>query len=121
MRLWTGARLADRGWRCFGSDNIGAETLINQLRPPGWTPLPPYIDYQLVSIVMHRYLAPLRRRVLDQLQRLVKANKASNWYSIFLSCFILLHSCEMTVVIIRKHAAKRKAPVSPGMPAFGVN
>jgi hypothetical protein len=121
MRLWTGARLAERGWRCFGSDNLGAETLDNQLRPPDWTSLPPYIDYQLASIVMHRYLAPLRGKVLEQLQRLVKANKASNWYSIFLSCFILLHSCEMTVVIIRKHAAKRRSPVSHLLPPFLLN
>ncbi|KAK0644621.1 hypothetical protein B0T16DRAFT_332374 [Cercophora newfieldiana] len=110
MRLWVGARLADRGWRCTGSDKLGAETLENQLRPPDWTPLPPYLDYQLVSIIMHRYLSPLRKKVLDRLQTIVRANKPSNWYAIFLTCFVLLHSCEMSIVIVRKHAAKRKSP-----------
>lgn len=112
MRLWTGARLADRGWRCFGSDNLGAEKLPNQLRPPGWTPLPPYLDYQLVAIIMNRYLSPLRKKVLNQLQAAVRSNDPGNWYTIFLTCFVLLHSCEMTAVIIRKHATKRKSPVS---------
>ena len=118
MRLWTGARLADRGWRCFGSDNLGAEELANELRPPGWTPLPPYLDYQLVAIIMHRYLAPLRKNVLSQLQKAVRANNPGNWYTIFLTCFVLLHSCEMTAVIIRKHAAKRKSPVGPVNTSF---
>ncbi|KAK3897169.1 hypothetical protein C8A05DRAFT_20010 [Staphylotrichum tortipilum] len=111
MRLWIGARLADRGWRCFGSDDLGASRLPNHLRPPHWIPLPPYLDYQLVAVVMNCYLLPLKKTVLRQLFDAIKGKNPADWYPIFLSCFVLLHSCEMTAVIIRKHAAKRKSPV----------
>lgn len=73
--------------------------------------IPSYIDYQYFSIVMHRLLSPLKKSVLHRLQAMVKENKPGNWYTIFLTCFILLHSYELQMNFIFHHARRRNAPV----------
>ena len=61
---------------------------------------------------MERFLVPQGKKVLKQLQTLVLRNQKEHWYTIFLGSFILLHSYELMMGFIRRHAEKRKAPVS---------
>jgi hypothetical protein len=69
------------------------------------------MDYQFASVVMHRILGPLRRVVLEELQAMVLANKASNWFTIFLISFILMHNYEMSMAFYRSFSRKRKTQV----------
>lgn len=116
LRLWVACRLIEGRWRCCGDYNMGAEDLKNPFRAPDWISPPPYIDYQLGSIIMQRILDPLRCSVLRELQALVYENKTKNWFRIFLTVFILLHNYEQGVSFQQAFAAKRKAPVSPSLP-----
>ncbi|KAF1994401.1 Clavaminate synthase-like protein [Amniculicola lignicola CBS 123094] len=110
LRLWVGCRFIESRWRCCGTDNLDAE----QLKDPfyEWISPPPYIDYQFASLVMHRVLGPLRRSILKGLQDLILANKAGNWYPIFLTVFILLYNYELSMVFQLQFALRRQAAVS---------
>jgi hypothetical protein len=110
LRLWVICRFIESGWRVCGNETLNAETLKDPFYD--WISPPPYIDYQLASIVIHRVLEPLRLETLRALQKLVLANKSSNWYQIFLVSFILLHNYELQVLFQRQFAARRKATAS---------
>jgi hypothetical protein len=110
LRLWVICRFIESGWRVCGNETLNAETLKDPFYD--WISPPPYIDYQLASIVIHRVLEPLRLETLRTLQTLVLANKSSNWYQIFLVSFILLHNYELQVLFQRQFAARRKATAS---------
>lgn len=60
---------------------------------------------------MHRVLPPLRHRVLKSLEDLILANKACNWFTIFLAVFILLHNYELIMAHEVQFARKRKYQV----------
>ncbi|KAH8884175.1 hypothetical protein GQ53DRAFT_811092 [Thozetella sp. PMI_491] len=111
LRLWTACRFIEGRWRCCGEYNIDAERLRNPFRPDDWISPPPYIDYQLGSIIIQRILSPLRHSVLKDLQSTVYANKPQNWFRIFLTVFILLQNYEMGVTFQQAFALKRKSGV----------
>lgn len=110
LRLWVVCRFIESGWQVTGNETLSAETLKDPFYD--WISPPPYIDYQLASVFMNRILPPLRLEVLRGLQTLVLANKSSNWYQIFLICFILLHNYELQVLFQRQFAGRRKAKAS---------
>ena len=110
LRLWVVCRFIESRWRCCGNDTVNAESLADPFYD--WISPPPYVDYQLASIIIHRILAPLRRSVLQDLQDLIAENKSNNWYSIFLTSFVLLHNYELQMSFQRQFAMRRKAPVS---------
>lgn len=114
LRLWVGCRFVEGKWHCVGEDKLGAAKAKSPYRSPDWVSVPPYIDYQFASVVMHRVLEPLRVATLRTLQRLVEGNKPKDWYTIVLVTFILLHNYERGVFFQRGFWAKRKVPVSSG-------
>ncbi|KAM0434005.1 hypothetical protein ACHAPT_003949 [Fusarium lateritium] len=112
LRLWVACRLIESRWRCCGEYNLGAEQLKDPFQAADWISPPPYIDYQLGSVIMHRILDPLRASVLKDLQKLVYApDKMKNWFRIFLIIFILLHNYELGVHFQQGFAARRKSSV----------
>lgn len=60
----------------------------------GKIPLPPVMTAQF-QVILQTIQLPLRRRVLDELQNLILANKPSHWFCIYLVSFILLHNCTL--------------------------
>jgi len=50
---------------------------------------------QMQCIFYSKFLAPLKKLVLDQLQALVMGGRREHWLTIYLVLFILLHSCSM--------------------------
>lgn len=109
LRLWVVCRFIESRWRCCGDDTLNAESLKNPFYD--WISPPPYIDYQLASVIIERILGPLRHDTLHGLQGLVLSNKPSNWYPIFLTSFILLHNYELQVLFQRQFASRRQAQV----------
>jgi hypothetical protein len=82
--------------RIYGTDKLGAPTV----RDPGSlfnnvVPMPVIMIAQMELIMYTRVLRPASKRVLDSLKSLVLDQKPCYWYTIYLCCFMLLHSCAM--------------------------
>jgi len=78
----------------------------------GKVPLPPVMIQQLDMILTLGILEPLRKRVLEDFQKLVVANKPKSWMTIYLITFMFLHSCaalsEENFRNARKHGLRRR-------------
>jgi hypothetical protein len=72
----------------------------------GKIPLPPVMGAQFELITTAMVLAPLKRSVLEQLHVLIHENKRSNWFTIYLSLFILLHSVSLVTLDEIRYATK---------------
>jgi len=57
--------------------------------------MPVIMIAQMECILYTTVLRPMHKKVLDQLNYLVKENKRQYWLTIYLTMFILLHSCAM--------------------------
>ena len=115
LRLWVACRFIESKWRCWAEsgwdDN---EILSGNPKDPFYQDidsLPPYIDYQIASIIIHRVLTPLRKDVLRDLQGTLNVHSPKDWFATFLTCFILLQNYEMQILFQRQFADRRKAPV----------
>ena len=118
IRLWVVCRFVEGRWRCWtDSDNedITKEFPSNPFHD--WLSLPPYVDYQFASIVIHRVLQPLRKEILRELERLVETHRPEDWYVTFLTSFILLQNYELQMQFQREFARSRKAAVSQPSPS----
>ncbi|KAH8698551.1 hypothetical protein BGW36DRAFT_406503 [Talaromyces proteolyticus] len=62
----------------------------------GTYPLAPVIYAQEETVLLTKIQRPLQQRVITDLDALMKANKRENWFTIYLTLFILLHSCSLT-------------------------
>lgn len=112
IRLWVACRFLEGRWRCSGGDTLGAEGLSHRYGRNPIVQVPPFINYQMAAVFTERILQPLRITVLKRLQDVILANKASNWFVISLSVFILLHNCELQCRFHRAFAKRRGFPVS---------
>jgi hypothetical protein len=96
LRLWTSCRMTEGGWQICGADTL--DTIIsNDTSSPffGKAPFTPMILLQIGRIVLDKIIKPLRKRLLSHLQKLILENKSSNWFTIFLTTFIILHNYSM--------------------------
>jgi hypothetical protein len=57
--------------------------------------MPVIMIAQMECILYTKVLRPVHKKLLDQLSFLVKENKREYWLTIYLTTFILLHSCAM--------------------------
>jgi len=80
-------------------------------------PTPPVLGAQGDYIVGQSIQLPLRRMVLEQLQRLILANKSSSWFCIYLCTFILLHNFSKVTQNDRAYAVKHGLNVGTKFPA----
>jgi len=108
-------RFVESKWRCWSTS--GREDSDFQRANPkdpfyDWASLPPYLDYQIASIIIHRILTPLRKDVLRDLQATLNVHSSKDWYVTFLTAFILLQNYEMQMDFQRQFAARRQAKVS---------
>ena len=109
LRLWCVCRFIESRWRCWGDDDIARANPQDPFYD--WDSPPPYLDYQLASIIIHRILGPLREEVLRDLQSMVNEHRPQDWYMTFLTSFILLQNYEIQMRFQEQFAARRKAPV----------
>ena len=112
IRLWVASRFIEGKWKCWGDPVISAANPKNPHRPhDDWESLPPYLDYQVASVIIQRVLVPLGKKVLQGLQEVVNEHKPEDWYITFLISFILLNNYELQMKFQRQFAARRKSPV----------
>lgn len=93
LRLWTMARLTSNiEWIC-GGDVVGS-VVDDQSSPYRNTvPVPPMTCAQVEVISYSSLLHPLRRKILKELKNMLLSNPRGNWLTIYLTLFIILHSC----------------------------
>ncbi|KAK0634456.1 hypothetical protein B0T17DRAFT_586269 [Bombardia bombarda] len=112
LRLWVACRFIESKWRCW-ADNGRADDPILADNPKDpfydWDSLPPYLDYQIASVIIHRVLSPLRQDVLRELQSTLNTHSPKDWYITFLTSFILLQNYEMQMQFQSQFAARRNA------------
>ncbi len=117
LRLWVACRFLESKWRCWSESGWADEEILamNPQDPfyKDIDSLPPYIDYQIASIIIQRILSPLRKDVLRILQTTFNTHSPKDWFATFLASFILLQNYEMQVLFQRQFAERRNARVRP--------
>lgn len=95
--------------RISGTETLGMPSnLIDRTSPMhGTIPTPPVLDVQTEIILTQKLQIPLRAKVLDLLQQLTLAQKPSNWFSIYLCTFVLLHNCSLLTAHDMQYAIKK--------------
>ena len=107
LRLWCAVRKTSHPeWIC-GEETLGTPRVddpsslwFNNL------PIPPVMVAQYEMIAYSKLLRPLSKSVLDQLQSLIIANKRKHWLTIYLTLFMLLHSCAMVTRRDKEYAVQ---------------
>ena len=94
---------------CWGDQEVTAENPQDPFYE--WQTPPPYLDYQMASVIIYRILDPLRHAVLRELQSMVNEHKPEDWYITFLTSFILLQNYELQMKFQREFAARRSTEV----------
>lgn len=96
LRLWVACRKVSHPERLCGEDLLATPKVEDPSSPWfGCVPLPPVIIVQMQCIVYTTLLRPLAKKVRDKLSTMVLANNRKNWMAIYLTIFLLLHSCTM--------------------------
>ena len=82
----------------------------------GKVPLPPVMIQQLDMILTLGFLKPLRKKFLEDFQRLTMSNNPRSWMAIYLITFIACHSCAAVTAEhyknARKHGLKASSPTT---------
>jgi hypothetical protein len=78
----------------------------------GKVPLPPVMIQQLDMIVTLGLLQPLRKKVLEDFQKIVLTNKPKSWMTVYLITFMFLHSCATLSAENYQNARKHGLKVS---------
>lgn len=98
-------------WIC-GGDFIGSVVVDSCSPYNNMVPIPPVMNAQLEIIMYSTLLRPLRDQVLTGLETLLKENLRRNWLTIYLTLFILLHSCSLTTRRDEQFARRMELTVS---------
>ena len=121
LDLWMSVRLTTKSFEIVGDETLGMKrNIIDDQDNPlhGKIPLPPVMGAQLDSVLIHQIQPRLRRKALEELQKMTQEKKQRTWLTTYLVTFILLHN----IALITKHdadyAKKHGMPVSlfgPGL------
>jgi len=113
LRLWCASRMESRSDRIAGHETLG---MTPHLCDPDCGPecpntqkilTPPVFSAQLEVIVVATILQPMKKEVLHRLKKLMEKNQRRSWFTIYLTMFILLHSCSMLTAGDNKKARKQ--------------
>jgi hypothetical protein len=96
LKLWIACRLTSYSEKIISEERLGMTFSDGPASPyRDRIPVPPIMVAQQECIVFSRFLQPLSLSVLSQLDRLVGRRKQGDWLSIYLTLFLLLHSCAL--------------------------
>ncbi|KAL2023444.1 hypothetical protein VTK56DRAFT_2440 [Thermocarpiscus australiensis] len=105
LDLWMSVRLTTKSFEIVGDDTLGMpQDLIKDKDNPlhGKIPLPPVMGAQIDSVLIHQIQPQLRRKALEELQKMTQEKKQRTWLTTYLVTFILLHN----IALITKHDAE---------------
>ena len=109
LRLWCALRMESRSDRICSKETLGMEPQNYGPKCPnsGNILLPPVLNAQMEVIVTVMILLPMKKLVLNGLEKLFRENKRELWFTIYLSMFILLHSCALLTEADNRRARKQ--------------
>lgn len=119
FRLWFATRRTATTEHIVGPDTLDMEPETEDTSYPllGKIPLPPVMIQQLDMVLTLGILDPLRKQVLEDLQKLALVMNPRNWMTIYLITFMSLHSCAKITAEnyhnARKHGLLVSKPPSP--------
>ncbi len=95
FRLWFAVRRTATTEYIDGDDTLDMVPETNDRSYPlfGKVPLPPVMIQQLDMVLTIGFLQPLRKKVLENFQKIVLNNKPKSWMTIYLITFMSLYSC----------------------------
>src|SRR5436190_8709253 len=95
FRLWFAVRRTATTEHIVSDDKLDMEPETVDRSYPlfGKVALPPVMIQQLDMILTLGILQPLRKKVLEDFQKIVLSNKPSSWLTVYLITFMSLHSC----------------------------
>ncbi|KAL2264395.1 hypothetical protein VTK26DRAFT_4863 [Humicola hyalothermophila] len=115
LDLWMSVRLTTKSFEIVGDDTLDMpRDIINDHDNPlyGKIPLPPVMGAQIDSVLIHQIQPRLRRKTLEELQKMTQEKKQKTWLTTFLVTFILLHNIALITKhdadYARKHGLKRR-------------
>jgi hypothetical protein len=68
--------------------------------------IPPVLQAQIELLTTAMVLLPMKQAVLKGLQALMRANQTRSWFTIYLSMFVLMHSCSLLTQAERVRATR---------------
>ncbi|KAK4033686.1 hypothetical protein C8A01DRAFT_49768 [Parachaetomium inaequale] len=96
FRFWVACRKTSNPEHIIGEDKLGGDRVDDPASVfHDRVPMPVIMIAQMECILYTRVLRPVHKKLLDQLNFLVKENKRQYWLTLYLTMFILLHSCAM--------------------------
>jgi hypothetical protein len=118
--LWVAIRRTATTEHIVGEDTLDMdpETVDHSYPLFGKVPLPPVMIQQLDMVLTLGVLNPLRKKVLEDFQRMVVSNKPKSWMTIYLVTFMSLHSCAALSAENYKNARKHGLRRRYAMPTF---
>lgn len=95
FRLWFAIRRTATVEHIIGDDKLDMSPELADQSYPLFekVPLTPVMIQQLDMILTLKTLIPLRKKVLEDFQKLVLSNKPRSWLTMYLITFMFLHSC----------------------------
>ncbi|OJD30106.1 uncharacterized protein BKCO1_6600048 [Diplodia corticola] len=106
LRLWVTSRMTSLPEWIGSDEKVGTRVEDRSSPYYGTVPVAPVICAQLEVITYSQLQRPLRKRVLDGLAQMMRVNDRRNWFTIYLTLFILLHSCSMTTKRDQEYATQ---------------
>ena len=107
LQLWIAIRITTSSIFICGEDTLGVPPDCDESSPfHSKIPLPPVMEAQIELILIQGIQIPLRKVVLDRLQKLIATNKPNTWFAMYLCIFILLHNCSMITKFDANYAKK---------------
>ncbi|KAF1815431.1 hypothetical protein P152DRAFT_495611 [Eremomyces bilateralis CBS 781.70] len=73
---------------------------------PGKVPTPPVVNAQFDVIFTEALLKPYKKKVLEELQNIIKDNRPETFITFYLCTFILLHNFSLLIADRYRHARK---------------
>ncbi|KAL4787661.1 hypothetical protein BJX76DRAFT_345352 [Aspergillus varians] len=97
LKFWVGCRkISNPEHILYSYETLGGTPVDDPSSPfHAMVPMPGIMIAQMECIMYTRVLRPLCNRVLSGLKDLITENKREHWLTIYLTLFILLHSCAM--------------------------
>ena len=105
--------MIEGGWKVVGAEKLGLklETSSDGSKFTKFTSAK-LMDYKFAGILVSELLTPLKDKMLRELEALTFSKIKQNWFPLFLTNFILLHTYGLLINQQRNFAKRRKSRVS---------
>lgn len=113
LRLWVVARMTSNHEWIIGKERLGGTPVTDDSSPfYNRVPVSPIFCAQLEVIAYSTLLRPLQHQVGHGLKSLFASNSRKNWLTVYLTIFVLLHSCSLLTRRDEEYARTVGKPVS---------